>query len=288
MSSRPEEFHLRALLGRVEDWRAGLGRSLYSLLPRPFGCEVSQHLDRATFPVPATSIAACDRDRARTRHTVGEGFPIPLFRLRDGVTVSPWCTFPEAPLKCRTARFPGSGFKPWPIFRGPSQGLARFKRWFVCTPATPGLPTASPAEPQPAYVPVLSSRPPYGRERPPSVQSPFAQLGYYLRWGDVQRLLRGHYPSVVAHIGSCAAPVGLSPPSAISLVQRVFAGCNQSLLPTAASRRYLRKSFLGCWIPYPGGTPCALTCFFHGIIGLPQEIVGRRPRLSCDLRLLAA
>ena len=33
--------------GRVGDWRAGLGRSLCSLLPRPFGCEVSQHRDRA-------------------------------------------------------------------------------------------------------------------------------------------------------------------------------------------------------------------------------------------------
>jgi hypothetical protein len=44
--------------GRVGDWRAGLGRSLCSLFPRPFGCEVSQHRDRATFPVPATSNAA--------------------------------------------------------------------------------------------------------------------------------------------------------------------------------------------------------------------------------------
>ena len=33
--------------GRVGGWRAGLGRSLCSLLPRPFGCEVSQHRDRA-------------------------------------------------------------------------------------------------------------------------------------------------------------------------------------------------------------------------------------------------
>src|SRR5262249_27518627 len=46
------------LIGRVGDWRAGLGRSLFSLLPRPFGCEVSQHLDRATFPASATSNAA--------------------------------------------------------------------------------------------------------------------------------------------------------------------------------------------------------------------------------------
>src|SRR5215510_5198198 len=37
-----------------------------------------------------------DRDRARL--AVGEGFPFPLFRLRDGVTVSPWRTFLDAPL----------------------------------------------------------------------------------------------------------------------------------------------------------------------------------------------
>src|SRR5215469_9173918 len=115
--------------------------------------------------------------------------------------------------------------------------------------------------------------------RPPSVQSPFAQLGCYLRWGDVIRLLRGHYSSVVARTGSCAAPVGLSPPSAFGLVWRVLAGCSQSLLPTAASRRYLQQSVLGCWIPYPGGTPCALTCFFHDVIGLPQGKNGSASRV---------
>ena len=87
-------------------------------------------------------------------------------------------------------------------------------------------------------MPVLSSRPPRRPRRPPSLQSLFAQLGCYLRWRDVVRLLGGHYPSVVAHTGSCAAPVGLSPPSAFGLVWRVLAGCNQSLLPAAASRRY--------------------------------------------------
>jgi len=86
------------------------------------------------------------RDRNRARLAVGEGFPFPLFRLQDGVTVSPWRTFPDAPLKSRTARFPGSGSKHWPIIREPSQGLERFKRWVVCAPATPGLPTASPPE----------------------------------------------------------------------------------------------------------------------------------------------
>jgi hypothetical protein len=93
-----------------------------------------------------------------------------------------------------------------------------------------------------------------GPRRPPSVQSPFAQLGCYLRWGDVVRLLGEHYPSVIARTGSFAAPVGLSPPSVFTLVRRVLAGRNQSLLPTAASRHYPRQSFLGCWIPYPGGT----------------------------------
>src|SRR6201984_2934115 len=106
-------------------------------------------------------------------------------------------------------------------------------------------------------MPVLSGRPPYGPRRQPSVQSLFAQLGCYLRWGDVIRLLGGRYPSVVARTGSFAAPIGLSPPSVFGLVQRVLAGCNQSLLPTAASRRYVQQSVLGCWIPYPGGTPCA-------------------------------
>ena len=132
-------------------------------------------------------------------------------------------------------------------------------------------------KPSTAHAPVLSSRPPRQPWRPPSVLSPFAHLGCYLRWGDVVRLLGGHYPSVVAHTGSFAAPIGLSPPSAFSLVWRVLAGCNQSLLPMAASRRYLRQSVLGCWIPYPGGTPCACACFFHDVIGLPQQDVGRLP-----------
>jgi hypothetical protein len=38
-SSRPEEFHLQALPGRVGDWRAGLVRSSCSPLARSFVCE---------------------------------------------------------------------------------------------------------------------------------------------------------------------------------------------------------------------------------------------------------
>src|SRR5260370_16868736 len=36
-----------------------------------------------------------------------------------------------------------------------------------------------------------------------------------------------------------------------------------------------------CWIPYPGGTPCALTCFFHDVIGLPQGKNGSASRVFC-------
>jgi hypothetical protein len=219
------------------------------------------------------------RDRNRPRLAVGKGFPFPLFRLRNGFTVSPWRTFAEAPLESRTARFPGSGSKPWRVtiglpkaWRGLNAGSYPPPPLLVCL--QPRL-----LEPSSAYVPVLSSRPPRRPRRPPSVQSPFAQLGCYLRWGDVDRLLGGSYPSVVARTGSCVAPVGLSPPSVFSLVWRVLAGCYQSLLPTAASRRYFREPFLGCWIPYPGGTPCALTCFFHGVIGLPQVINGSASRI---------
>jgi len=39
LESRPQGLQLQPLVGRVEDWRAGLGRSLGSLLSRPFVCE---------------------------------------------------------------------------------------------------------------------------------------------------------------------------------------------------------------------------------------------------------
>ena len=49
------------------------------------------------------------RDRNRVRAPVGEGFPWPPFRLRPGITVPPWVTFREAPLRSRTVGFPESG-----------------------------------------------------------------------------------------------------------------------------------------------------------------------------------
>ena len=40
----------------------------------------------------------------------------------------------------------------------------------------------------------------------PSAQSPFACLGRYLRQRDVKHLVRGRYPSFIAHTDSCVRP----------------------------------------------------------------------------------
>ena len=67
------------------------------------------------------------------------------------------------------------------------------------------------------------------------------------------------------------APVP-NPPSAsgFNLVQRVFAGCRQSLLGVGPSRRYLCESFPTCLDPYPGCSCGALTRFFPQDFGLPH------------------
>src|SRR5215471_20541469 len=49
--------------------------------------------------------------RIVARAAVGEGFPFPLFRLRGGVTVSPWRSVPRSPLRFRKAGFPRYGSK---------------------------------------------------------------------------------------------------------------------------------------------------------------------------------
>jgi hypothetical protein len=47
----------------------------------------------------------------------------------------------------------------------------------------------------------------------------------------------------------------------LGLVQEVFAGCYQSLLPVGFSRRYLCESFPGCLVPCHGG-PAKCPCLF--------------------------
>src|SRR5205085_8546204 len=59
MPSRPGEFHPEPLTGRVEDWRAGLGRCSCSLLSRPFVCECHtiSTMPRFQSPPPRTQRA---------------------------------------------------------------------------------------------------------------------------------------------------------------------------------------------------------------------------------------
>ena len=64
------------------------------------------------------------------------------------------------------------------------------------------------------------------------------------------------------------------PPPSVSLRQWVFAGCGTSLLGNGPSRRYLRKSFLGCLAPYPGCPSGARARFFPLGVGLPQCLNG--------------
>src|SRR5215211_5042463 len=61
--SRPGEFHPEPLTGRVEDWRAGLGRCSCSLLSRPFVCECH-------------SISTMPRFQSPPRRTQRADFPL--------------------------------------------------------------------------------------------------------------------------------------------------------------------------------------------------------------------
>ena len=85
----------------------------------------------------------------------------------------------------------------------------------------------------------------------------------------------------------------LSPSSAFGFVRGVFAGCYQPLLPTGSSRRYLRESFPGCLIPYPGGPTTCLYLFLPlwnrpsppmAWVGFPRVIRLKRLRAGVIFR----
>ena len=97
---------------------------------------------------------------------------------------------------------------------------------------------------------------------PPRAQSPFARWKRYPHRRDVYRstsegvtppssLLRTHAPDQ-------------NPPSVfgLSLDQRVFAGCCQSLLGVGPSRRYLCNPYIGAWTLTPGCLSGAFVRFF--------------------------
>jgi hypothetical protein len=141
-----------------------------------------------------------------------------------------------------------------------------------------GLPTASSPGQRPATAPVLSSRPPTLTWKPPSTQSPFTQAWCYLPWGDVLRLLRGHYSFVLRSYGLMRRSRLLSPPSVLHLVPGVLAGCYQPLLPPASSRLYLCKSFPRCLAPCPDGSHRVLLPVSSSMSSaFPKTLMGRLP-----------
>src|SRR6266581_4727573 len=92
---------------------------------------------------------------------------------------------------------------------------------------------------------------------PPSAQSPFAQCRYSptgetCTSSPARTLLPGHRSYGLIRQSRLALPS-----FGLSLVQEVFAGCYQPLLPPGSSRRYPCEPFLGCLVPYHGGpTEC--------------------------------
>jgi hypothetical protein len=84
-------------------------------------------------------------------------------------------------------------------------------------------------------------------------------------------------PSVVARTGSFAAPIGLSPPSVFSLVQRVLAGRNQPCCPRQLPDVILR---IVPWMlnPIPRRyTVCLLLFLPRRHRPSPRKDVGRLP-----------
>jgi hypothetical protein len=82
-------------------------------------------LNRARRPPPARPDCCCAAVRRVGIELGRAGLQVRVTSL--ALSVARWvhnstvATFPEAPLQCRTARFPGSGLKPWPLFHRPSQ-----------------------------------------------------------------------------------------------------------------------------------------------------------------------
>ena len=119
--------------------------------------------------------------------------------------------------------------------------------------------------------------------RPPSVQSPFARFGCYPPPGAFIRHLKGHYPSLIAHTGSCANPFP-SLPLWLFLVGIVFAGCCQSLLVNGSSRHYPHNPCVGAWTHTPPSSSSAYALFFLDDTGLASRETrladGRSPAMQ--------
>lgn len=103
----------------------------------------------------------------------------------------------------------------------------------------------------------------------------------YLRRCGIQHHIRGHYPSFIAHTGSCARP-NPSRRLWINLLRRVFAGCRQSLLGDGPSRRYLCNPYEGAWTPTPWCSAGAHARSFPADDGLTQGLRRSAHQSPCN------
>jgi hypothetical protein len=120
---------------------------------------------------------------------------------------------------------------------------------------------------------------------PAMTESPFAWLGALPRPGERVPLSRSALPDPPRSYGLMRQTSSLWHPL-LSLWAPVFAGCCETLLAGGPSRRYLRKSFPRCLVPYPGASPGAPTRYFPGDIGLYQLGNGSATRTHAVRRLL--
>jgi len=149
-------------------------------------------------------------------------------------------------------RFEALAFLPWTFPNG-----MKFKCWCAYAPSSLGLTTASTHLLAYGLWPVLCPATVL-TVSPPSAQSPFTPCGCDPHGGDATSISSENITPPSSLLRTHSPVAAASPLLRFSLVGGVCAGCHQSLLPAGPSRRYLRESFLGCWIPYPGGpTTCS-------------------------------
>ena len=207
------------------------------------------------------------------RAYVGQRLPLfPLFPASWQRYARPCITFPQAPLSSRKVGFPESGWQQWHFPREPSR------------PAR-GLSVRS-RTPLDRTVISLARHThginPFGVSCYPSLRTdnfleyahhspraPSPTQGVTLR-SVTSGSHRKALPFPHSYFELMRQSKILSLPR-FSLVQRVHAGCRESLLDDGPSRRYLCKSFIACLDPYSGCLCGARARYFPQNIGLPGE-----------------
>jgi len=179
-------------------------------------------------------------------------------------------TFSEAPLSCRTAEFPRSGWKSW-LFEGepshPQRGSsagshtphhAWFTHHFVPSPtsAFPGSVSGRRADcgttKYPESLCLISALPLSGRRRSPPART----------------LLPGHGSYGLIRQSQPAPPLLQPKPRSRSLCRLLPVPCCRRDLPDVISV----NPSLGAWAPITAVPWSAFACFFLHVIGLPPYL----------------